>query len=123
MKAIRWVTTLVPVSQVKVEVGSFDTQKMQNPEITGVIYQQGALYGYLVREYVLTKWKRQCSYCHVTGVPLQLEHIVPKARGGSDRVSNLALACEPCNQKEVLPTHKPLPTFVEANFTRASGGV
>jgi len=31
-------------------------------------------------------------------VPLQIEHIVPKARNGSDRASNLSLACEPCNQ-------------------------
>jgi 5-methylcytosine-specific restriction endonuclease McrA len=97
IKAVRWVTTLLPVHQIKVEVGSFDTQKMQNPEITGVTYQQGELYGYLMREYVLSKWKRQCSYCHTTGVPLQLEHIIPKARGGSDRVSNLCLACEKCN--------------------------
>lgn len=104
VKAVRWVTTLLPVHQVKVEVGSFDTQKMQNPEITGVTYQQGVLYGYLVREYVLTKWKRQCSYCRRTGVPLQLEHIVPKARGGSDRVSNLALACEPCNREKGTQT-------------------
>jgi hypothetical protein len=30
--------------------------------------------------------------------PLQVEHITPRARGGSNRVSNLTLACEPCNQ-------------------------
>ena len=104
VKAVQWVTTLLPVHQVMVEVGSFDTQRMQSPEITGIIYQQGELYGYLVREYVLTKWKRQCSYCRRTGVPLQLEHVVPKARGGSDRVSNLALACESCNQKKGAQT-------------------
>src|SRR5581483_9096508 len=27
-------------------------------------------------------------------------HIRPKARGGTDRVSNLTLACEKCNQKK-----------------------
>jgi hypothetical protein len=31
---------------------------------------------------------------------LQVEHIHPRARGGSDRVSNLCLACEPCNRKK-----------------------
>lgn len=100
VKAVRFVASLLPVKQIIVEVGSFDTQKMQNPEVTGVTYQQGELCGYLVREYVLTKWKRRCSYCGITGVPLQLEHIVPRSRGGSDRVSNLALACEPCNQRK-----------------------
>lgn len=56
--------------------------------------------GYDVREYLLAKWGRACVYCGVTDVPLQVEHIVPKSRGGSDRVSNLALACAPCNRKK-----------------------
>ncbi len=50
VKAVRFVASLLPVSQVNVEVGSFDTQKMQNPEISGVSYQQGELSGYLVRQ-------------------------------------------------------------------------
>ncbi|MEO8953607.1 MAG: RNA-guided endonuclease IscB [Ktedonobacteraceae bacterium] len=104
VKAVRYVSTLLPVSQVNVEIGSFDTQKVQNPEATGVIYQQGELYGYLVREYMLAKWKRRCAYCGATGVPLQLEHILPKARGGSDRVSNLTLACKPCNVRKGTQT-------------------
>jgi hypothetical protein len=36
----------------------------------------------------------------VENVPLQVEHIVPKVRGGTNRVSNLTLACEPCNKKK-----------------------
>src|SRR2546429_912598 len=34
------------------------------------------------------------------GLPLQLEHIIPKIRGGSNRVTNLTLACEQCNGKK-----------------------
>jgi len=37
-------------------------------------------------------------------VPLQVEHIVPRTRGGSDRVSNLTLACNPCNQRKGAQT-------------------
>ena len=33
-------------------------------------------------------------------VPLEVEHIVPKSRGGSDRVSNLTISCNKCNQKK-----------------------
>ncbi len=98
VKAVRFVASFLPVHQVKVEVGSFDTQKMQNPEIAGLKYQQGSLEGYHLREYVLAKWQHRCSYCGASGLQLQIEHIVPKARGGSDRASNLALACEPCNR-------------------------
>jgi hypothetical protein len=53
-----------------------------------------------VREYVLEKWGRQCFYCDAREVPLQVEHIVAKSKGGSDRVSNLTLACKKCNQKK-----------------------
>lgn len=31
-------------------------------------------------------------------MPLQVEHIHPRAKGGTERVSNLTLTCEPCNQ-------------------------
>jgi len=82
------------------EVVKFDTQALQNPEISGVAYQQGTLHGYEIREYLLQKWGRRCAYCGAEQVPLQIEHIIPKARGGSDRVSNLTLACEPCNQRK-----------------------
>lgn len=86
-----------PVSSIAVETVRFDTQKLARPEISGVDYQQGALFGYEVREYLLEKWGRQCAYCGQENVPLQIEHITPKSRGGSNRVSNLTLACEPCN--------------------------
>jgi 5-methylcytosine-specific restriction endonuclease McrA len=88
---------LTPVTALSQELVKFDTQAMQDPEISGVEYQQGTLLGYEVREYLLEKWGRKCAYCARQNVPLQVEHIVPKARGGSNRVSNLTLACEPCN--------------------------
>jgi len=91
---------LCPITAVSVELVRFDTQLMQNPEISGVQYQQGELAGYEVREYLLTKWGRKCAYCGATDRPLQIEHLVPKARGGSDSVSNLTIACEPCNQRK-----------------------
>jgi len=65
-----------------------------------VEYQQGELAGYEVREYLLEKFNRRCAYCKAENVPLQIEHIVPRARGGSNRVSNLTIACEPCNLKK-----------------------
>ncbi len=73
---------------------------MQNAEISGIEYQQGELFGYEVREYLLEKWGRKCAYCGKTDVPLEIEHIIPKSRGGSNRVSNLTLSCKLCNQKK-----------------------
>ncbi|TMC25431.1 MAG: HNH endonuclease [Chloroflexi bacterium] len=46
------------------------------------------------------KWGRKCCYCGATHLPLQIEHIQCRAKGGSDRIANLCLACEPCNLKK-----------------------
>lgn len=82
------------------ELVKFDTQAMVNPDINGVEYQRGELAGYEVREYLLEKWNRTCAYCGKKDLPLQVEHIWPRAIGGSNRVSNLTLACQPCNQRK-----------------------
>ena len=89
---------LACVTGVSMELARFDTQAMESPGIAGALYQQGTLQGYEVREYLLEKFERKCVYCGAKGVPLQVEHVVPRALGGTDRVSNLALACEACNQ-------------------------
>ena len=91
---------LCPITAASQELVKFDLQKEQNPEIAGLEYQQGTLAGYEVREYLIEKWQRKCAYCGKEDVPLQVEHIVPKSKGGSNRVSNLTLACEKCNTKK-----------------------
>jgi len=100
---LTWVRKLMrfaPITSIVQELVRFDLQLMQSPEISGVLYQQGELCGYEVREYLLAKWNRQCAYCSVENVPFEIEHIQPKSRGGSDRVSNLTIACHDCNQKK-----------------------
>jgi len=100
---LTWVnklSKLAPVKTIFQELVRFDLQKIESPEISGVEYQQGVLAGYEVREYLLNKWERRCAYCSAENVPLQVEHIHPKASGGTNRVSNLCLACEPCNTKK-----------------------
>lgn len=86
-------TGLVPVTGLVVELVKFDAQKLQNPEISGTEYQQGTLFEYEVREYLLEKFCRRCVYCGAENVPLNIDHVVPKACGGSNRISNLVLSC------------------------------
>lgn len=98
---LTWVDRLrriAPVTGITIELVRFDLQQLQNSEISGTEYQQGTLAGYETREYLLAKWGRKCVYCDSAGVPLNIDHIVPRARRGSDRVSNLTVACVPCNQ-------------------------
>ena len=95
---------IAPITKITIEDVKFDTQIMQDPEIHGVLYQQGTLQGYELREYLLEKWGRRCAYCDKSNVPLQIEHIVPLAGKGTDRASNLTLACQECNQKKGAQT-------------------
>jgi 5-methylcytosine-specific restriction endonuclease McrA len=100
---LTWVPRLVkwcPIGAISMELVRFDMQAIENPEISGTEYQQGTLFGYEVREYLLLKWGHACAYCRKQDVPLQVEHIVPKAKGGTNRVSNLCIACQPCNDKK-----------------------
>ncbi len=97
---IRRLLKYTPIANSVMELVKFDTQRMQNAEISGVQYQQGELAGYEVREYLLEKWGRKCVYCNAINTPLQIEHIVPRSKNGSNRISNLTLACSPCNQEK-----------------------
>ena len=90
---VRRLMRLCPVTVISQELVRFDTQALENPHIEGREYQQGTLCGYEVREYVLLKWHHQCAYCDARDVPLELDHVQPRAKGGSNRVSNLTLAC------------------------------
>lgn len=95
---------LAPIAGLAVERVRFDMQAIERPGISGVEYQQGTLAGYEVREYVLEKHAgkdgRHCVYCGAAGVPLNLDHVIPRARGGSNRPSNLVPACIPCNEEK-----------------------
>jgi len=98
-----WLThfsKLCNLAQISMELVRFDTQLMQDAEIKGVEYQQGELSGYEVREYLLEKYSRKCCYCNKTNIAIEIEHITPRSRGGSNRVGNLCLACQDCNQRK-----------------------
>jgi len=89
----------LPISKIVVEIASFDTQKMANALIEGVEYQHGTLFGYEVKQYLLTVHKHKCAYCGgLSGDNiLQVEHIHPKTKGGTEKVSNLTISCRVCN--------------------------
>lgn len=91
-----------PLTGVVMELVRFDTQIMQNPEIEGVEYQQGELAGFELREYVLVKFKYKCVYSgdhSECDQVLNVDHVVPRSRGGSNRVSNLVCACRKHNEE------------------------
>jgi 5-methylcytosine-specific restriction endonuclease McrA len=89
----RW----VPICRIEVERVKFDPALLQNPELAGVEYQHGELFGWEIRSYLLEKFGHQCAYCRISNVPFEIDHQLPRSRGGSNRVSNLVLSCHDCN--------------------------
>ena len=91
-----------PVTEACVETAKFDTHAMQRPGVQGEEYQRGTLHGTHERAYVRARDGGRCRYCDRASwqgtVRFTLDHVVPRARGGSSRPSNLVWACLPCNQ-------------------------
>ncbi len=43
---------------------------------------------------------RRCAYCLTSDAKLQMEHIIPIARGGPHTIENVVPACGPCNNRK-----------------------
>jgi 5-methylcytosine-specific restriction endonuclease McrA len=110
--AVSWtdrLTRWAPVRAVHVERVAFDTHVISaGRPLEGAEYQHGTLHGYEVREYLLAKFGRACIYCGAMDVPLNIDHVHPRSRGGSDQISNLVLACIPCNERK---SNRPVEEF------------
>ena len=89
-----------PIETIIVEVAEFDIQKIKNPDIAGIEYQQGTLQGYNIRNYLLEKHGRKCFYCGKAVSDFEVEHMLPKSKGGSNCIDNLTLSCHNCNEKK-----------------------
>ncbi len=96
-------TRAYPIKGIAMELVRFDIQLMENPNIEGVEYQHGELAGYELREYVLMKFNHECAYAGDDSPcdrVLNVDHIIPRSGGGSNRVSNLVCACRRHNEEK-----------------------
>jgi hypothetical protein len=48
------------------------------------------------RQSIKEEWDYQCAYCG-SEENLTLDHITPRSKGGTDRVTNVLCACKECN--------------------------
>jgi predicted restriction endonuclease len=49
------------------------------------------------RQSIKEQWNYQCAYCG-SDENLTLDHIIPKSKGGPDKVTNIVCACKECNE-------------------------
>lgn len=109
--------SILPITNTDIihETTKFDTQKMENPDISGVEYQQGDKYGYeSAKAYVRIRDKHICKNpnCkHIDpenpeqpyyekNVQTRTHHIIYRSKGGTDTVTNLITICVDCHTQE-----------------------
>ena len=95
------VCQLLPVSKIIVETASFDIQKIKNPTINGIEYQQGEQMDFWnVREYVLWRDGHTCQCCKGKSKDkvLNVHHIESRKTGGN-APNNLVTLCEYCHKQ------------------------
>ena len=103
VKLITILKSILPIKNTTIEVGNFDIQKIENPDITGIQYQQGSRYGYQnTRAFLMARERGKCQICgkeFSKGNPSHIHHIISRSKGGTDREKNLALVHEKCHNK------------------------
>ena len=102
LSIISRIKKILPITQIRIEVGNFDIQKINNPDITNTEYQQGSRYGYEnTKAYILAREKYICQLCGKTviGTKTNIHHSIPRSKGGTVIVNNLVLLHEKCHNK------------------------
>ena len=93
--------SIMPIGNLSIEIANFDPQKMQDPTIFGVGYQNGDQKGYEnVKAYVRARDKHTCYFNQKKcSDKLEVHHIKFRSEGGSDAPKNLITLCEKCHKK------------------------
>jgi hypothetical protein len=103
LNLIKRLKTILPITEVIIETANFDIQKIENPIIEGVDYQQGNMYGYQnLRSFLMVREKGLCQLCSkefTKGNSSHIHHCKPRSENGSNRPKNLALLHEKCHVK------------------------
>lgn len=108
IKFIDSLYSILPITKCIVEIANFDIQKIKNPNITGVEYQQGDMMGFWnLREYILHRDNHKCQNPNCKNKDkeqiLEIHHIKFKSLGGVDTPNNLITLCSKCHTS---PNHK-----------------
>lgn len=99
IRIIDKIHTFLPISEIIVEVAAFDIQKIMNPDIEGVEYQNGVQKDFEnVRAYVLYRDHHTCQHCGKQNVKLRVHHLESRQTGGN-RPDNLITLCKECHDK------------------------
>lgn len=104
IKIIQMFSKKYSTKTINLEVSNFDTHALANgvSHLPNWAYQKGPLYNWEnIKMYVRARDNYTCQYCKkVRPKYLEVDHIIPKSRGGTDRSDNLVAACHKCNEEK-----------------------
>lgn len=110
----RYQAALPKGTGIRIEVGRFDVQHMEDPKIRGEMYQQGPMYEYEnLKAYIFARDGYKCQCCKKkagtkrndgTTVKLVVHHIDFRSKGASDNPKTLISVCDQCHTDAA---HKP----------------
>ena len=104
LKEIKFVNSILPITEIILETGNFDPHALKNPEVlkNKWLYQKGINYGFAnTKAYVLNRDNHICCNCKGKSKDRRLEvhHIVFRRNGGSDEQDNLITLCRVCHDE------------------------
>ena len=95
---IRKIKKYLPVTDIAIEVNRFAFMQMENPEISGVDFQNGPLKGFDdVKTAIREQQNGKCLMCK-NGID-NFHHIIPRSKSGSDSIQNQVGLCLKCHKK------------------------
>lgn len=104
IKEIEYVKSIIPITNLVLEVAQFDTHLLKNPMLANENikhwgYQKGTNYGFAnTKAYIISSDNYTCQCCKTKKGTLHVHHIIYRSQGGSDDINNLITLCERCHK-------------------------
>ena len=105
------------IDKVMIENVSFDVAQMSsNTKLCGSGYQQGPLYQQKLRSFIFSRSNGKCVYCGAQAE--EIDHVIPRANGGTNSTYNLVASCRACNQMKSNLSLKEFGKLVGKDFSK-----
>ena len=105
------------INKVMIEHISFDVAQMTSDDcLMGTGYQQGPLYKQKLKSFIFGRSNGKCVYCGAKAT--EIDHVVPRANGGTNSTYNLVASCRNCNEKKSNLTLKAFGKLVGKDFSK-----
>ena len=98
LNVVKKINKYLPITDIAIEVNRFAFIQMKNPDASGVDFQNGPLKGFDdIKAAIREQQHGKCLMCK--NDIEHFHHIIPRSKGGSDTIQNLAGLCKKCHAK------------------------